>query len=291
MPVTFFRRSISLAIVLLLPVTLPGCSDAVTGTNENEDGAGTGGEASGSGGAGSGGEGSGGITTSSGGGSGGTDTGGGTGSGGAATGGAASGGTGTGGDAAGGTGTGGEAAGGTGTGGESGEFVLTSSALSDMGMFAEINTCAGSSGNMGFGEALPLEWSGFPAETLSFALTMIDVTLVDGDDNYLGCHSAIWNLPVGTTSLPASDWSTALGDAMSIRDGYLGPCPNFGGGTNEDTYVFTLYAMGEATLSDAALNAQAFGNIDDCNAFRAALEASALATATLTGTSNAVGGN
>lgn len=280
---------LSPAVALLLAVGLAGCSDA-SSSDENPSGAGGGGADTSSGGAGNGGASSGGAGT------GGVGTGGQTGVGGLlsdATGGEGSGGTPTGGTG-GGFGSGGdtgEAAGGSGTGGTSGTFTLTSSALPDMGEFPDINTCAGDAGNMGFGEAIPLEWSGFPSETMSFALTMIDVTLVDGDDNYLGCHSAFWNVPVTTTSLPAADWSSALDGAMSIRDGYLGPCPNFGGGTKEDTYVFTLYALGEATLTDPALNEQAFGNITSCNALRDALDTAALASVTLTGTSSAVGGN
>lgn len=211
--------------------------------------------------------------------------------GGASTGGASGGAFAGGETGSGGDGSGGEGSGGDGSGGASDEFTLTSTELSDMDMFAEINTCAGDAGQMGFGEAIPLQWSGFPAETMSFALTMIDVTLVDGEDNYLGCHSAFWNVPVSTTSMPDADWTSALSGAMSIRNGYLGPCPNFGGGTKEDTYEFTLYAMADATLSDPAINAQAFGNIADCNALRAALDSASLASVTLTGTSSAVGGN
>lgn len=282
-------RSLFSIVTALLLMNVTGCSDGAPESPENEGETGGGGADTNSGGAASGGASSGGAGT------GGVGTGGESAAGGSSTagagGGAASGGAPTGGSGSGGSGTGGDAAGGSETGGSSGEFTLTSAALPNMGEFPDINTCAGNSGNMGFGEAIPLEWSGFPGETMSFALTMIDVTLVDGDDNYLGCHSAFWNVPVTITSMPAADWSSALEGAMSIRDGYLGPCPNFGGGTNEDTYVFTLYAMGEATLSDPALSEQAFGNITSCNALREALDTAALASVTLTGTSSAVGGN
>lgn len=269
--------------VVLGSLSIIACSGDGASTADEENG--TGGVLSGAGGSTTGGAGTGGDTATGG-------AIGGAGTGGGATGGTASGGAGTGGAGSGGTdGSGGAGTGGNGTGGASGEFTLQSSALGDMDTFAEINTCAGDAGQMGFGEAIPLEWSGFPAETMSFALTMIDVTLVDGEDNYLGCHSAFWNVPVSTTSMPAGDWATALSGAMSIRNGYLGPCPNFGGGTKEDTYEFTLYAMADANLSDPAINAQAFGNIDDCNALREALDASALDSVTLTGVSSAVGGN
>lgn len=276
--------SLSLARVAVFALISVNCSGSSPESSEDENGTGSGGSEGGSGGAltGDGGSpGTGGAETGGESATGGTSTGGTDPSGGAPT-------DGAGGD---GSGSGGDATGGSATGGASGVFTLTSAALSNMGEFPDINTCAGNAGNMGFGEAIPLEWSGFPEETMSFALTMIDVTLVDGSNNYLGCHSAFWNVPVTTTSMPVSDWASALGGAMSIRDGYLGPCPNYGGGTNEDTYVFTLYAMGEAALSDADVNEQAFNNITSCNALRDTLEASALASATLTGTSSAVGGN
>ncbi len=260
------------------------CSDAGDGDGQTDETTGTGGADPGTGGVGTGGTSTGGFGT--GGATGGNGTVGG--SGGLGTGGA-TGGSGTGG-ATGGAGTGG-ATGGAGTGGDGtggdvagDEFTLTSRALSDLGMFADINTCAG---GMGFGQAIPLNWAGFPEGTMSFALTMIDITLVDGENDYLGCHSAFWNVPVSTTSMPDANWSSALSGAMSINNGYLGPCPNFGGGTKVDTYVFTLYAMPDATLSDPDVNAQAFGNIESCNAMRDALDAAAIESVTLTGTSNA----
>lgn len=275
-----FKRPLTSSTFVLGLLFVLACSDAADDEDPTDRDPGTGGTVDESGGATTGGASSGGHL-STGGATGGAGTGGATG--GSETGGAT---------ATGGAGTGGAGTGGDGTGGDdtSGGFSLTSTELVDMGMFADINTCAGNAGAMGFGEAIPLEWSDFPAETMSFALTMIDVTLVDEEDDFLGCHSAFWNVPVGTTSMPDTDWTAALSGAMSIRNGYLGPCPNFGGGMKEDTYVFTLYAMGDATLSDPAINTQAFSNIDDCNALRQALEDTALDVVTLTGTSNAVGG-
>ena len=270
-PVALSPALISTASIAVL--VLLACSDG------GADGVGSGGSSSG--GASSGGTGSGGDATGAGSG--------GAASGGAASGGAAAGGTESGG-ASGGTGSGGQPAsgGGDGSGGaEGGDFTLTSAELTDGGMFPVANTCASGMGQMGFGEAISLSWSGFPAGTKSFALTMIDVTLVDEQDSYLGCHSAFWNVPVETTSMPAGSWDSALAGAGNIRNGYLGPCPNFGGGTNEDTYVFTLYAMGEESIASPGN----FNNLDSCNMVRDTLDSAALAKVTLTGTSNAVGGN
>jgi phosphatidylethanolamine-binding protein (PEBP) family uncharacterized protein len=194
--------------------------------------------------------------------------------GGMATGGEATGGMATGGEASGGDGTGGTASGGTG-GAAGGDFTLTSAAFEDGAAIPDENTCA--SGDFIGAPAPGFAWSGQPEGTQSFALVMIDKTLVDAGDQ-LGYHSAFWNLPASVTSLPAAYRPADLQGAQTINNGYLGPCPNFGGGNAEHTYVFTLYALPEATIT--------LGNTLDA-AFIATLEAEALAEAELTGTSSA----
>lgn len=182
---------------------------------------------------------------------------------------------GTGGDGVGGSGM----AGGGGTSG-GGEFTLTSAELTDGESFADANTCTGGGGEFNFGVSISLEWSGFPPETQSFALTMVDVTLVDGSAmDYLGCHSFFHDLPVTVTSLPAGGWGDALtsAGATAFRTGYLGPCPPNG----PDTYEFTLYAMPDATFTPS-------GNFDSnlaaCNMLRQSLEDAALDKVVLSGT-------
>ncbi len=190
-------------------------------------------------------------------------------------GGAGSGGAGGSGRAEGGNGgVAGTALGGTG-GREGGGFVLTSTEFEDGGQIPDAHTCA--SGDF-FGAPAPsLAWSGAPDATQSFALVFIDETLVDAGDQ-LGYHSAFWNLPASVMSLPAAFGPTDLGGAQTINDGYLGPCPNFGGGTEEHTYVLTLYALPESTIAlGVTLDAQ----------FIQTLEAAALASAELRATSTA----
>jgi phosphatidylethanolamine-binding protein (PEBP) family uncharacterized protein len=211
------------------------------------------------------------------------------------TGGASSGGMSSGGEStAGGSDSGGGDSGGSDTGGVDGgggldgsggmegggEFTLTSAELTEGAAYPDAHTCAGGGGELGFGVAPSLAWSGFPAETMSFALTMIDITLVDGpSQSYLGCHSAFWNLPVSETTLPLGDWSEVVTGTDNIRGGYLGPCP----GGNLDTYEITLYAMPAATIPSPGN----MGNLDSCNMLRQALDDASIAKVVLTGTSDA----
>lgn len=261
------RRSHALlALALTSPLAVVGCSSTVTPTP------GTGGSPATGGTVGVGGTSAGGTA------SGGTASGG-TASGGTASGGTASGGAGTGGTATGGSGTGGAGTGGTGTGGAgtgggaSGDFVLTSGELEEGAAFPEANTCAGGGGTLNFGTSLSFAWEGFPAETQSFAMVMLDETLV-GQGSNLGYHSAFWNLPASVTSLEAGFLAPDLSGADVINAGYLGPCP---GGDMHD-YTFTLYALPDAEITlGSTLN----------DAFIQTLEDAALDTATLSGTSDA----
>ena len=205
---------------------------------------------------------------------------GGTSSGGVPSGGVPSGGSASGGSPTGGMETGGAAGatnGGTGTGGEGtgSAFTLTAAEFQEGGAIPDANTCA--SGDFRGAPAPTFSWAGAPEETQSFALVMIDRTLVDAG-NSLGYHSAFWNLPATVTSLPAAFQPSDLSGAETINNGYLGPCPNFGGGSEEHTYVFTLYALPDATI--------ALGTTLDAS-FIQTLDAAALATTELTGTSSA----
>lgn len=169
----------------------------------------------------------------------------------------------------------------TGDPGAGGEFTLTSEELSEGGEFPEGHTCP-SGGNMNFGEAISLSWSGAPAETQSFALVMIDVTLAESGGQFaqFGYHSAFWNLPASVMSLPAGSWSTALQEAgaTALSEGYLGPCPAglAGAPPPPHTYVFTLYALAEPMVNP--------GNQVNPELVEA-LEAVAIAKTTLSGIS------
>ncbi len=93
----------------------------------------------------------------------------------------------------------------------------------------------------------PIEWSGFPGNTESFAIIMDDPDAPGGTF----IHWVIFNIPVNVTSLPedvvthASLENGALqgkNDARSI--GYTGPCPP----RATHRYRFHVYAL------DARLN-------------------------------------
>jgi len=161
----------------------------------------------------------------------------------------------------------------------SGEFALTSAEFTDGATIPDAHTCAAPEGLSA--PSPSFSWSGAPDGTQSFALVMIDETLV-GMGNSMGYHSALWNLPATVTSLPVGLGPEDLMGAMTVNNGYFGPCPGFSTGQGEEvephTYIFTLYALPEPTVAvQQPLDA----------AFIQTLETAALATATLSGTSTA----
>jgi len=161
------------------------------------------------------------------------------------------------------------------SGGNQGEFMLLSAEFSEGDMIPDANTCA--SGSFQDAPAPSFSWTGVPEGTQSFAMVMIDETLVDMGD-MLGYHSAFWNLPGSVTELPAGFQPGDLSGAMVINRGYLGPCPMLGTVPTPHTYVFTLYALPEASIT--------LGNTLNA-AFIQTLEDAALSTATLSGHSSA----
>lgn len=119
-----------------------------------------------------------------------------------------------------------------------------------------------------------LTWSGAPAGTKSFALTMIDTDVQPA----MWSHWLVIDLPPGTTSLPqgvrqfpvgAEQLKTDFGDAA-----YGGPCPPKGSGVHH--YQFTVWALPAATV--------AFADGATAADMLAALSKQAIAKATLTGT-------
>lgn len=118
-----------------------------------------------------------------------------------------------------------------------------------------------------------LSWSGAPAATKSFVLTMIDTDVKPSQWS----HWIVVNLPPGTTSL-ARGIGTLPGSAKALASNfgdlfYDGPCPPTGTGVHH--YEFTIWAMPGATTTIAA-NAKATD-------LSAVLARTALDHATLTG--------
>ena len=125
------------------------------------------------------------------------------------------------------------------------KFTLTSTELTEGGRIAEAQVfnefgCRG--GNV----SPPLAWSGAPAGTKSFALLMHDPDAPTGSGWW---HWIVYNIPAGTSSLPAGagDPKKGLMPAGAVQGrtdygsvGYGGPCPPPG---KPHHYNFNLYAL------------------------------------------------
>lgn len=120
-----------------------------------------------------------------------------------------------------------------------------------------------------------LSWSGAPAETKSFALTMIDF-----DAKPTGwIHWWLINLPESVTVL--SKGEPLLGDAIAVKNDfgnshYDGPCPPRGSGVHH--YEFTVWALPVPAPPPPAGDKLTPKELSNALAFHA------LAKATLTGT-------
>lgn len=116
-------------------------------------------------------------------------------------------------------------------------FQLQSSAFAPNGNIPAKFTCEGKN------VSPPLAWSGAPAKTQSYALTVEDPDAPKGTVT----HWLMFNIPAKLAALPDA---TALppnakeGLNSANAKGYHGPCPPSG----QHHYVFTLYAL------DAMLN-------------------------------------
>jgi Raf kinase inhibitor-like YbhB/YbcL family protein len=115
-------------------------------------------------------------------------------------------------------------------------------------------------GCTGANQSPALSWSGAPAGTKSFALTVYDPDAPTGSGWW---HWVVYNIPANVTSLPrdAGDASKNLlpaGSAQGNTDfgtpGYGGPCPPTGDKPHH--YIFTIYALNTDKL-DIPANATA----------------------------------
>jgi len=113
-------------------------------------------------------------------------------------------------------------------------FQLFSSAFPDGGSIPDLHTCRGAD------VSPPLEWSGEPAGTRSFAL------VVDDPDAPVGTwtHWLLFDIPPGVHTLPQGHKPGSLGlDGTNDfgKRGYGGPCPPKGHGPHR--YFFKLHAL------------------------------------------------
>jgi Raf kinase inhibitor-like YbhB/YbcL family protein len=140
-------------------------------------------------------------------------------------------------------------------------FKLTSPDVSDKGTI-KAEHVFNSFGCTGNNISPALSWSGAPAATKSFAVTVYDPDAPTGSGWW---HWVIVNIPPSETSLAknAGDPKSALAPKGSLQSrtdfgtpGYGGPCPPKG--DKPHRYVFTVFAVDVDTLPVQADAAGAF---------------------------------
>jgi phosphatidylethanolamine-binding protein (PEBP) family uncharacterized protein len=111
-------------------------------------------------------------------------------------------------------------------------FVLRSAQVSEGGMLPKEFTCDGASAT------LPLEWSGAPNGTASFALVMHHVP-GPGDTHW---YWVLYDIPASTHALSknAKDAGVFGNNSVNERTEYAPPCSK---GPGAKTYTYTLYAL------------------------------------------------
>jgi len=160
---------------------------------------------------------------------------------------------------------------------------LTSSALAEGAAFAPENTCAG------VNTSPPLNWTAGPTGTLSYAVSLTDLTF-NGVT-----HWVIWDIPVATMNLAAALPDTTVlltpvgakqvhkAEFFGVGGGYRGPCP---AGANH-VYQFQVNAIPTATLAGVTAGADG-GAGSTVEQVKAAVLAASIGHGDLLGTSNAM---
>jgi Raf kinase inhibitor-like YbhB/YbcL family protein len=149
---------------------------------------------------------------------------------------------------------------------------LKSSAFADGGKIPQQNVMPGAGGQ---NLSLPLQWSGAPAGTQSFALSIVDPHPVA--HNWV--HWLVINIPANVSSLAAgASGQNMPAGAVELHNswgkaGYGGPQPP--PGTGDHPYVVTLYALNVAKLDLKSATNMA--------GFQKAMEGKTLGTAKITG--------
>jgi len=122
-------------------------------------------------------------------------------------------------------------------------FDLTSPDLQNNGRFPQ-SEVANVFGCHGGNQAPRLRWSGFPAATQSFAVTMFDPDAPTGSGFW---HWLTWDIPKKVTSLDGAPPAGAVsGTNDAGLNGFLGPCPPPGDRTHR--YRLSVFALDVPSL-------------------------------------------
>ena len=131
-------------------------------------------------------------------------------------------------------------------------FTVTSPTLTAQKGRIELKQVSNTFGCTGENVSPALAWTGAPAATKSFAVTVYDPDAPTGSGFW---HWVVYNIPPTTMSLPegAGDPSKALAPAGAVQGltdysklGYGGPCPPTG--DKPHRYIFTVYALDMAGM-------------------------------------------
>lgn len=130
-------------------------------------------------------------------------------------------------------------------------FTVSSESFDD-GAVLPTAQVSGVMGAGGSDESPQLSWSGFPAETKSFAVTVFDPDAPTASGFW---HWAVFNIPASVTSLPAGAGAPSSGllpnGAVTLKNdagmpGYVGAAPPAGHGPHR--YMVVVHALDVAEL-------------------------------------------
>lgn len=158
-------------------------------------------------------------------------------------------------------------------------FVLGSPTVSDGGVLGD-EQVYNDYGCRGMNRSPALEWTGVPAGTASFAVTLFDPDAPTGGGWW---HWIVYNIPATTKQMPANA-GDARGELLPPgavqgrtdfgTHAYGGACPPRG--SKPHRYIFTVYALGVERLG--------FPPDSDAGMIRTMIEANAIDKASITAT-------
>lgn len=143
-----------------------------------------------------------------------------------------------------------------------------------------VNTCT-ASGAAGADQSPELSWRHAPHNTRTFVVVLYDTTAAF-------THWGMYNIPAGTTSLPANAGAPGSSFGSQINNdfgdpGYDGPCPPANVPPDVHHYVFTVYALDSELEVSSSANFPSNAETLYHALIRAARDGHVLASASLTG--------